>query len=340
MDNIVVQKNRFESFDLILFIFQKRKTLIILTLLGLIVSAVVSLVITPRFRSNVILYPASSSSVSQSLLTSSQQKKDILKFGTEEEVEQLLQILYSDRIREKVVAKFDLLTHYGIDSTSQFRMTELEQEFNDNITFTRTEYQSIRIDVLDRDAQMAADIANHIAALIDSSMNNIQKERAQKALAIVEKEFFTLKAEKKKLEDSLSVIRQLGINDYEKQTQSYNDAYAEAIIKNSPHIKILEEKLKILSTYGGVYVSLRDLLVYQTEKVSHLESRYREALVDAEQTLPNKYIVNQATKAEKKAFPIRWLIVAVSTLATFILTFLMLIIIDAFKQAKLLDSKQ
>ncbi len=326
-------KNHFESFDLIYFIFAKRKILFFLTAIGAVSSVIVSLLITERYKSIVILYPASSTSVSQSLLSDRITEKDILKFGEEEEVEQILQILYSDDIRTTVVKRFNLLKHYDIDTASAFPMTELEQEFSDNIKFNRTEYQSIEISVLDKDAQLASDIANAISDLVDSSMTKVKRERAQKALKLVENEYFSLKSQMQLLEDSLTKIRNLGINDYEKQAQSYSDAYAAGIIKGSNNLKLLEDKLKILSTYGGAYVSIRDLLVYQTERISILESKYREAKVDVEQNLPCKYIVNHAYKAEKKSYPVRWLIVTVSTISTFILTLLALIAYDAVIQS-------
>jgi capsular polysaccharide biosynthesis protein len=55
--------------------------------------------------------------------------------------------------------------------------TEALQEYESNITFKRTEYMAVKISVLDKDPQLAADIANTIAALLDSVKNDMQKER-------------------------------------------------------------------------------------------------------------------------------------------------------------------
>jgi uncharacterized protein involved in exopolysaccharide biosynthesis len=121
----------------------------------------------------------------------------------------------------------------------------------------------------------------------------------------------------------------LGINDYETQSQVFNEQYATAIAKNnSAGAKLLEEKLKILSTYGGSYVSLRELHEAQIKQLALIKAKYEEAQVDAEQILTQKFIVNKATKAEKKSYPIRWLIVVISTFSALIFGFIVLLLME------------
>jgi len=180
---------------------------------------------------------------------------------------------------------------------------------------------------------MAADIANDIASLIDTTMNRMQKERAQKAFSIVEKEYLDLKKQIDLLEDSLRQLRELGINDYESQSEVFNTAYVKAIAAgNKNELKILDEKIKILSKYGGAYVSIRDFLEYEKKQLSEIKEKYAEAKVDAEQNLPHKYIVNYAFKAEKETYPIKWLIIVTSTVATFVLALILLLIFETVKK--------
>ena len=323
----------FKSTDLIEFFIKHYKPIVIITLIGAIVSIIVALTIQPRFKSKVVLFPASSSSISNDLLSQNGGRKDILKFGEENEVEQMLQILYSDEIRDVILKKFDLMKHYDIDSLSSYPLTKLQKKFSENISFRRTEYMSIEIEVLDTDPQLAADIANNIANLIDTAMNRMKKERALLALQLVEKEYNNLKREMQVTKDSLSSIQQKGINNYESQAEVFNDAYAQAIVKgNKRNIKELEAKLDTLSKYGTAYTSLRNKLIYDTERLSNLKEKYTEAKVDYEQALPHKFIVDKAVKAEKKSKPVRWLIVVLSTFGSFIFAFLLLLFIDNSKR--------
>lgn len=319
----------FDSTSLLVYLYKKRKPLFIITFLAVIVSVIVSYTIEPRYKSTVVLFPASSGSISQSLLTANVAKKDILKFGEEEEVEQLMQALYSDEIRDRIIEKYKLMAHYDIDTASRYPYTNLAEKFQNNISFIRTEYMSIEIQVLDTDPQVAADIANDIAALVDTTMNHMKKDRALKALKLVEKEYIALKDHVSQLNDSLRSISEKGVNDYESQSEVFNAAYAKAIIEGKYEgAKLLEEKLAVLAKYGGTYLLITNLLEFEADKLSELEAKYAEAKLDYEQDLPHKFIVNSAVKAEKKSYPIRWLIVAVSTLATFVLALLALILGD------------
>lgn len=327
----------FDSSNLLLFVLRWRKPLVIVTVVAAVLSAVFSapMFVTPKFESTVIMFPTSTASISKSLLAKNNAaKEDLLSFGEEEQAEQLLQILNSDEIRAKIVDRYNLMNHYEIDTTDQYKQTKLFKEYDSNITYKRTEFQSVRVDVLDTDPQMAADIANDIAALVDSVKNRMQKERAYKAKAIAEAEYMEMKNYVKELEDSLNALREMGVNDYESMSERFNEAYAKAILEGkTAAAEKLAVQLKILSQYGGAYVSIRDMLEHEKEQLSHLRAKYQEAKVDAEQTLPHKFIVNSAFPAEKKSYPIRWLIVLVSVTATFLLSLLGIIAYENINKA-------
>lgn len=319
----------FDSSNLLLFVVRWKKPLIILSVAAAVLSTIFSgpMFITPKFESTVIMFPTSTASISKSLLAKNNtSKEDLLSFGEEEQAEQLVQILNSDEIRSRVVKKYDLMNHYNIDTTDQYRQTKLFKEYESNITYKRTEFQSVRIDVLDSDRFLAADIANDIAALVDTVKNRMQKERAFKAMAIAKAEYDEMKNYVQDLEDSLNTMRQMGVNDYESMSERFNEYYAKSILEgNTRASEKLGEQLKILSKYGGAYVSIRDMLEHEKEQLSHLRAKFQEAKVDAEQTLPHKFIVDNAFPAEKKSYPIRWLIVLISTISTFILALLVII---------------
>ncbi|GAP43123.1 chain length determinant protein [Lentimicrobium saccharophilum] len=331
-ENKLSEIRDFDSTSLGMFLFSWRKHLIIISLSAAILAAVFSssLFITPLYRSTVVLFPVSSNSVSRALLSDQPAAKtDILEFGEDEQTEQMLQILSSSKIRDKVVEKFDLMKHYRINPRSKYKNTELHRQYESNITFRRTEFMAVRISVLDRDPQMAADIANTISELLDSTKNAMQRERAMKGFAIVEQEYLKLRDDIAKMEDSLRVIRELGVYDYESQSEMFNQQLAIEIARgNERGIASLESKLNLLAKYGGAYVSLRDMLEHEKKQLSYLKARYEEAKVDATETLPQKFVVESAYKAEKKSYPVRWIIVLVSTLAAFLISVIVIITIE------------
>mgnify|MGYP006309887991 CR=1 FL=1 len=144
------ENSNFESTNILLFLHRWRKPLIIVTVVAMIAAVIFSspFFITPKYKSTVILYPAATNAISKALLTeSSSAQDDILKFGEDEETEQLLQILHSNRIRDKIISKYNLMEHYEIDPEARFPMTELLKQYRSNINFRLTEFMSVEISI-------------------------------------------------------------------------------------------------------------------------------------------------------------------------------------------------
>ncbi len=285
---------QYTNIDLLKFLIRNIKKIMIVTIVGAVASAVVAMLITPKFKSSVVVFPASTSSVSKALLTDmSRAPKDILKFGEEEETEQLLQILQSDEIKAMIIKKYNLMQHYEISPDASYRKTKLLKEYEKNISARKTQFEAVEIKVLDKDPVVAANIANDIANYVDTIFNRVQKKRALEALKIVAKVY----------ENQQNVVKEL------------KKAISKASDKNEIHIllKQSEEEIKQLSL---------------------LKSKYVEAKVDADNSLSHKYIVNEAQVSEKKAYPIRWLIVVISTIASFLFAFFALLLIEKYAEVK------
>ncbi|MEO0312592.1 MAG: hypothetical protein RIQ89_2249 [Bacteroidota bacterium] len=357
-----------ESTSMIFFLLKWKKPISLVAILALIGSCIFSspTFIAPKYKSSVVFFPAATNSISKALLDeNTSEKQDILAFGEEEEAEQMLQILNSDGIRAYIVNKYNLMEHYKINASDPFPFTQLYEAYEDNITFHRTEFISVRIDVLDTDAQMAADIANDIALMADSMKINIQRSRAAEALVIVGNEFEQkLKAINKK-EDSLVVIRQKGVIDYRNQALAFNEELAKAysaksyeqamlaafnqtksaddtMLQNTKaraagatqRVALLENKIKLLADYGGASISLSEQLTLEREELSKIKLKYDQLKVDAQQALPQKFLVNKAMKAERKYYPVRWLIVLVSTIGAIILSIVIILILEQIRKFK------
>jgi len=319
-----IEGGEMNALTLLYFLSRWRKPLGLVMLIAFVASIIFSSpwFIKPKYKSVVIMYPVSTSGISKVLLgeTNSPQQ-DVMEFGAEEQTEQMIQILSSNLIRDRVIQKFNLLEHYGIKKDAHRALTRLYDEYNDNIEFRRTENMAIKVTVYDTDPKVAADIANDISMLYDSTKAYMQRDRAQQAYHIVEEEYLKQQSEIKVMEDSMTQLRKLGVYDYETQSEMMNQQLAIEIAKgNKTGIKALEDKLNILALYGGAYVSLRNQLEHEKKQLSFIKARYDQALVDATQSLPQKFVVNTAYPAEEKSYPIRWLIILTTLLSTFILS--------------------
>ena len=113
--------------------------------------------IKPLYKSEVILYSAGTNSA-----------KDLIEkntgFGTEKEINEQIQILKSGILREMIMDKYKLRSHYDIGPGKK---DELYKKFDDNVNIERTRYNSISVVVFDTDPILAAGIANDIVKMGD-----------------------------------------------------------------------------------------------------------------------------------------------------------------------------
>ncbi|OIP02588.1 MAG: hypothetical protein AUJ98_00595 [Bacteroidetes bacterium CG2_30_33_31] len=340
MNEQQTDSNAFKSVNLIIFLWSHKKPILIVTLIAAIASMIFSapFFIPPKFQSQVVLFPTSTNSISKALLSQTQTlKQDVLQFGEEEDAEQLLQVLNSSKIRDRIIQKYNLKRHYDIDKNAKYPQTLLIKEYESNIHYRRTENMAVEITVMDIDPDTSALICNDISALLDSVKIFMQKERALKGFKIVQAEYTELLADMQAKEDSLTVLRKHGIHDYETQAEMINRQMAIEIARNpnSLAVKSLKLMLDTLAIYGGPYVSIRDGLEYEKKHLTEIKAKYDEAKIDAEEELPQTFKVDSAYPAEKKSYPVRWLIVVISTFGSLLLMIFLTIIIDNFKSIKI-----
>ncbi|MBI34523.1 MAG: hypothetical protein CMP67_04075 [Flavobacteriales bacterium] len=312
----------FDSSNLYVFLYKYKLHLGVLLILSSVISIIVSLNIQEKFKSTASIYPSNTSSLAKALIsTRFGGKTDIMEFGEEEKSEQLLEILNSDKVKSKVIKKFNLLSHYGINpEETETPNHDLQKLFDENISFKQNKNMAVEITVLDHSPDTASLIAKSIINILDDVVNAIQKERAIQGFEIVKKTYGVLSQDIRKMEDSLAYIMSMGVLDIKSQSEVYGDAYAQAVAKgNTTAVKALEEKLAVLSKYGAQYMSLRERLENERLRLSELKGKYEEAKVDAESRIKNYFVVRDPLPAEKKSYPIRWLIVVLSVMGTILM---------------------
>lgn len=331
------KKEYFDSSNLLVFLYKFKETLLVVLIASIVLSSIIAFLIPIKYKSVSVVYPSSTSSIAKALINSELGgKSDIMEFGEEEKTEQLLEILNSEQVRTRIVEEFQLMKHYDISpDNSSTPNTDLLKEYEKNIRFKRNVNMAVEIEVYDRKSDTAALIANRVVEVADEVINKIQKERSVQGFEIVKKAYQEKVNEISKMEDSLKVIMKKGVLDVESQAEVYTNAYAQALAKgNGPGIKALEEKMGVISKYGSQFLGLKENLENERLKLSDLRSKYDEARVDAEENLQNFFVVTRAYPAEKKSYPIRWLIVTMSAIGAMLVAFLSILLFEQLQTIK------
>ena len=330
-------KNGLITFNDVMALFMRwKRQLVIVGISAIVLSAALSYLITPKYKASVIFYPTTNNSISNALLTDlNQRQKDPLEFGEEEEAEKALQILQSSRLTERLVKNFNLMKHYKIDENSSLKNTKLQNKIESNISYSRTRYLSIKIDVLDEDPNTAADIANGVANLYDTIKNEIQQEVAVPALAIMKRALDSKQQEVNDIKGKMQKIGEDGVTNYEEQSR----ALAEEIYKarsrgDISKVNDLMQEQKNLVQFGGEFTSLTETLVLELEKLSDLQQKYEKAEIDVKERLNNKFTVSAAGAAEQRAYPVRKLIVLVALISAFAAASIFFAIYEKIKGVK------
>ena len=320
-----------ESRNLLLFIWRKRKMILGVTGVAIVAAIVITLLMTPMFKSTAIVFPAATSTVSFSEQSNAKAKSG--DFGEEEHAEQLLQILQSARIRNRVVLQFDLLKHYEIDSDDENKFFKLGKEYSSHIQFTRTRYGSIRIDVSDRDRQLAMEIANKIVDLIDTVKNEMIKERTIPAFQINLRKREMLEKDKNAILAELDSLSRMGVVSSEVRA-NLNSDYAKAQGVDRAFIK---NQIDVNQQYGARYDGLEILRDEKIIKMTKFEDSYEQSESDANALFNHKFVVEPAVVADKKDKPKRMIIVLLAAFGAFFFIVFVLLVRARIAQLRKLD---
>ncbi len=292
------------------------KPLATVALVATVLSAVFSspLFIDPKYRSYAVLYPA-----------------NIIPMGTETPTEQMMQVLESDQIRDSLVAFYDLYTVYDINPESKGSKSTLIREYQSLVTTRKTEYESVIIEVLDKDPVRARDMVNSIILNFNRKAKSMQKEKSIELVTILGEQVKLKKHEMDSMESVLTSIRkEYGILDYDLQTEYATERYLDVITtpSNKNSAKEIEPLLNALKEMGGEFKALNEHLWRTRGSYNDLKEQLEQARKDVEKQLTYCNIITQPEIADKKAYPVRWLIVLASVISALLLALIVLALLE------------
>ncbi len=270
--------------------------------------------ITPRYKSYAVVYP-----------------DNIWSYSKESTTEQMIQIFQSQGIVDSMIRKFHLGHHYKIDPHYKYYLTELLRQYHENVSISKTSYEAVNVSVLDKNPDTAKLMVDALLYFFNRKVRSMQEEKhreqAEAFKRQLQRETFTMDSIKNRLRE---LGTQKGIFEYDYQSQQIMMAYLRNVQSgpeavNSKEAKRLAENM---GKYGGELVQLINLLeqeakIYAKVKLNY-ENEYRKSV--ARVTYTN--VVSRPYVPDKKAYPIRWLIVAVAVVAAFVLALVVISFVE------------
>lgn len=296
--------NYFNNTSLFKVIFKWKWHIIAVTIIAAVLGAVFSgpTFITPKYKSEAILYPSNVSAYSDETFT-----------------EQMLQIMESQDIMDSVVENFDLMKHYEIGKDYKYWKTALIGEYRDNVSISKTPYDAVKIKVLDKDPQIACDMVNDIIRLYDQKVGKLHKIKRWETVQMYKKQLDEKSIFIDSLKKELSEIT--GNNDiinYSYLSGENSIAYFNSNLKKDNETNdFLPEVISLIELISNESINYTDI---------RLEYEQELRFYNADMTFSN--IISEPFAADKKSYPVRWVIVSLCSISAFILSIFVIYTMD------------
>lgn len=322
-----------ESANLLVILFKWKITIVVAVVLAAVVSAGASFLIKPKYKSTATVFPARDNSIGEQIYESP--SRTVIQYGEEEDGEYLMQLLTAAEIRNKIADKHDLWTAYGIPKDSPQAKGYMTRAYSDAVNVEATRFGSIEVSVLDEKPERAAAIANDITAFADSLHIRMRKERAAEIVRVAKENLHQTNLEIYAVTDSLAALREKGVYSYEEQIDGMARMYGKALAEghNDRAAKIKAEMTE-LAQYGPDYIRLKEKQELVLLRQAHITKRLNIFKTEDFSFLSPAMRVDKAEESDKKAYPIRWLIVAISMISTLVFIIAFILIWDTFSKLK------
>lgn len=306
-----MESKEFNFKSLIDLVIERWRLLLLVAVAGIVVGVIVSMpaVMKPRFQSVAVVYPVNT-----------------VKYGDESETEQLLQVFESSSVRDSIIERFDLYSHYGIKrGAPQSRFYVLE-EFNDRFVVRKTMYESVRLEVSDEDPQLAKDMASEMLRLVDQKFNLLANVRGRNMAMSFKKQLDYQAAVMDSVEDLIRLIStEKGLLDYEAQSRELVRGYIEASKGGNKQLKDeLQDWMAKAQEGGSMVKMLQRVNEYAAESRGDVEESFLFWNEFAYRDVNYIDVIVEPEVADKKAWPVRWLVVVISTGAALLMAIVLI----------------
>ena len=324
-------QNKYNAFSLLQFMWKWRKWLLIVCVATFFVSAACSFLVRSRYKSTALIYAPRTSSVSKILLNEQNynERLEIKALATVDETEQMLPFLNSVAIKDSLIEKYKLAEYYDINVNKKGGMTKLYKTITNNMTIKRTDYGAISVSVSDWDPQRAYEMTLDVIRWLDTIKNAVEYERAQAACTILQNQMDSIEREIANVNDSIRALMAHGVFDVKLQSERLTQQYAIAAAQgNTAAMQRIIKEQDTIAKYGAQLTSYQDLEYNFSKYHALCKQKMMDAKMDMTTIMPVKFVIDKPFPADKKFYPKKSLIVVISTLCAFILTMIVLLMIE------------
>jgi hypothetical protein len=187
---------------------------------------------------------------------------------------------------------------------------------------------------MDRDPKLACDMVNAIIYFYNQKVRRLHEDKFREVVELFERSI----AKKQHYIDSLEtrfveLSTTYGLLDYGNQSREIIRGYLRTIDGSSSQINT-KEVLRLkenIEQKGGEFLLTNGLIQQELGKFAELKRDYEKAYMNYDRRFSYTNLITEPIVADKKSYPVRWLIVVISALATFFVAFIAIMIFENYK---------
>lgn len=295
-----------------------KKHIVILIIVVAIISGGATYLITPLYKSYATLYPV-----------------NLAPLSDENETEQMLQIIQSNDIKFKLVDALDLNKHYNLNTEDPLYLSTLMYKLSEYISFNKTEYESVKVTVLDEDPAFAKQMVDSIIAIYNREVRDLHRIKYKEVITIRNNQINTKLKEIDSLDNRLNYLRQeYGILDYDAQVEELTKVYYKNLKSNNIKAKESKKILDNLKKYGGEYKTLERSVKAKEKLLRKYKKDLEAKTADYTKNITYAHIVEKSYVSDKKVSPVRWIIVLLSVFGAVVFGLVLIAFIESKNQTK------
>lgn len=344
-------RQKADFLDYLFVLYKWRRFIIINVGIVVVLAVTISLLLPKWYRATASILPPKepdmlgSFGAATSVLKGLSGARGLKGLGQNQGAYNYFAILKSRTAMEAVVRKFDLISVYDIPDTS---MEKAIKALVGNTSFETQDEDNITIEVLDKDPQRAADMANYFVDLLNQISMQLGTQEARNNREFIEKRLEACREDLRNAETALQKYQEksgiiVAVDPSTPGVSAIAELYGMkakkevelGILKrtvSSDNTIVRQAELELreldkkLATFPGVGIESLRLyrnLAIQQKILEYLIPLYEQAKVDEQKDVPVLLVLDKAVPPERKVKPQRVLIVFLSSTVSFFLFLLL-----------------
>jgi capsular polysaccharide biosynthesis protein len=315
--------NFFDNQRILNLIWKRKFHFIVVGIIAIFFGAVFSgpTFIKPKFKSSARIYPTNLGEMSE-----------------ESKTEQMLEIISSNTVKFKMFDAFQSKDIFNVSKEDPQYLTYIFDIYNKNIKTSKTQNETVEINVMAYNPQIASDMCDSLIHFYNQTVGDMYRAKNLELVQISKKQLDRKYAEADSLINLINNLRkEAGVVGVYVQSPEIVRGYIKALVEGRGNAT-QDDINKVKTLYQNIIEKGAEAqkleVAYNSvlEDIVKIKEVYELNLSEYEKNITYSHVVEYPFPADKKSYPVRWLIVVFSAFSAVFMALLVFLVLDYRKK--------